>query len=97
MKSDHHLESDTTMKTQYVIGKICACISRARFLFQQCQKPCDFAEMNTVGPHSNEGLQAFVQWKYRNNRKSVPQLGIKEACSFTGTALYQMRSKEKGT
>lgn len=35
-----------------------------------------------------------MQWKYRNNRKSVPQLGINETCSFTGTVLYQMRRKK---
>lgn len=36
-----------------------------------------------------------MQWKYRNNRKSVPQIDIKEIYSFTGTVLYQMRNKEK--
>lgn len=51
--------------------------------------------MNTVGLCSNESLQAFMQWKYRNNRKSVLQLDIKEICSFTGTVLYQMRNREK--
>lgn len=81
-------------RTHCVRGKILACISSASFLFHQFQKPCDFAEMNTVWPHPNKSLQAFVQWKYRNNRKSVPQLGIKEACSFTGTVPYQMRRKK---
>lgn len=82
-------------KTQSVVGKILACRSRAGFIFQPFQKFCDFAEMNTVGPCSNAGLQALVQWKYRNNWKSVPQLGIKVACSFTGTVSYQLRGKEK--
>lgn len=36
-----------------------------------------------------------MQWKYRNNRKSVPQLDIKEIYSFAGTVSYQMRNKEK--